>query len=216
MLQTINQIIRFLQLPVLVLLFYLAYQKWWFWKGHYRYFIWFILALIFYFIVVLFLNYGLKSKELEHYFNYLFLPTDFVLLGLYLKGVINKPKIGLVINILSVLFVFYGIYQVIWLHQGMNLAGLFIQNIYLILLSSLSFRLIFKEREDNNIRHRPDFWFVLGILLSYLTFFLYLYSTLFKIELGIQKYRFIINILADSLNTLYLLFFIKGVSLIRK
>lgn len=216
MIQNINQIIRFMQLPVLMLVLHFAIQKKSFWKSHHHYFIWFIKALIFYFIMILFLKYFLKSKLLNQYFNYFFLPTDFVLLGLFLKGVIYKPKIGFSINILSYLFVIYGICNFIWIDYNLNEIGLFIQNVYLIILSLLALKNIYIIYEGKSLYENPDYWFVIGILLSYITFFFYLFAGIFNKELNVEKYRFVINTSADILNILYFFLFIKGIKLIEK
>ncbi len=213
--QLLYQFSGYSQYVIWLIILYLAFQKRYFWKANNRFFFYYIIATIFHELASIVTSYIVESNL---FLSYISTPMDVMLLGLFLKGIIKNKSISNFINVFSILFVLFEVYNAVW-GQGFfysNSYGNFIENLYLVALSLWAYTVLFKEVDGKNIFKKPTAWFVLGILLIYATVLLsdYLYSI--SLELRNDNILYAVVIIPNFLKSAYLLLYLKGISLIEK
>lgn len=200
---------------VFIILCSRAIQKRWFWVAHYRF-------LFYYFILITLQELASTVTALlmtnNLFLTYLYTPTEFVLLGLYMNGIFKKKLLSTLIYILSLFFVFFNIYNALG-GEGLETAnnfGSIINNLYLITLAIFSFTKLFKDIGDKKLFERVDSWFVLAILLIYILCLLadYLYALVLPHKFNNWLYAILIT--QNILKSCFLIFYLKGISLILK
>lgn len=199
---------------ILIIICWMALKKVSFWKGHYSYFLAYILS-----ITILEIIYAVSAIFLKNnlFLDYIYVTLEFILLGLFLRGIIKFYWINIFILSCSVLFVLFQFFNAFW-GQGIkdyNSHGALINNTYLIFLSLLAFSLIFKKVVNKNMFNVPDTWLVLGILLIYSSIILFDY--IYSLAVSKKEHDGMLYAVLSTQNVLKSLFigcFIKGITLI--
>ncbi|MES2797393.1 MAG: hypothetical protein V4683_15585 [Bacteroidota bacterium] len=216
--QTLYEISGYIQYAIWLILLYLAFQKRWFWKAYYRFFYFYLagnVVLLFFQIIS---TYTPQFKYNNQFFGYIFTPFEFVTLGLFLKDIINEKLISKYIIFSNILFIIFNAYNAFWGegYLNPNSTGIMIENLYLIALSLWSFTVLFKEVDFQNIYSKPVSWFVLGILLYFTTSILASFVYDLAIETKNDNLLYPIVIIPNFLNSIYLMFYLKGIKLIER
>ncbi len=214
----IYQYSGYLQIAIWLVLCYKSFQKHRFWNDYYRYFYYFLFIITFLELANITTSVSKSFNNNNLFIGYFYTPCEFVLLGMFLQGVIKIRNFSLFVYASSILFIIFDIYNAFW-GQGylnLNTNGDFILNLYLIALSLWAYTALFKEVDGKKLFKRPSSWIVLSILLIYSTGILVNY--LIGISYSILHYNFLYSVLItfNLLKSCYLLLYLKGISLIEK
>jgi hypothetical protein len=192
-----------------------AIQRKWYWQKHTKYFFIFIIT-----ITVLELIYAITAVLMPNnlFLDYIYIPIEFILLGFFLQGIIKVKRLKRIVLFCSILFVGFQIYNAFW-GEGLdnfNSYGAPINSFYLIILSAWACSVSFRNSMSKSLFKTPESWFVVGILLNFSSVIIFdlLYSQAVPYKNDTLLYGILIT--QNFLKCIFILFFLKGISLIRK
>jgi hypothetical protein len=188
----------------------LAIYKMSYWKGHKFYFLTYALSMAFLEIV-----YAITALIYTNnlFLDYLYIPLEFVLLGLFLKGEIQQKRVDYVVNIASVIFIGFEIYNFFWGQgfENFNSYGAAINNVYLITLSLIAFTMLVKQKANKKLFNNPISWLVLGIFLIYSSIILGDYVYGLAVPYKDDGILYVLLTTQNIVKSMCLLAFIRGI-----
>ncbi len=199
---------------VWILIFWSAWKRKAYWTMYRRYFLLYIS-----FITVFELVYALTAVLLENnlFLDYIYITVEFTLLGLFMGGIIRVRWLNILIRIAAGLFILFQSFNAFWGEglENYNAYGALINNLFLTFLSVISLYRLFITNIGRPLYTDPIPWFVTGILLIFTSILLFDYLYAQAISYRSESVLYIIVISQNLLKTLFLFFFLRGVSIIR-
>lgn len=199
---------------ILIIVCFQAFKKYWFWKNHYRYFLYYLLIITFLEII-----YAITALILSNnlFLDYIYITIEFVLLSLFLRGIIGELWLKKVILFMAVLFTFFQIINAFWLEkiENFNSYGATVNSLYIVALSLWSLTVISKQNFKKNIFDLPVSWFVFGLLLIFSSILLFDY--LYSLAVPYKNDRLLYAVLTTQnfLKSFFIGFFLIGIRKIK-
>jgi len=199
---------------LLVILCWMMLKRNWYWKQHKFFFLIYAVSSTIFEII-----YAITALTISNnlFLDYAYTACEFIILSFFLKGVIKQKLINYFVYGACVLFSMFSLFNAFWGqgYENYNSYGVLISNLYLTFLSGLSLFILAKRNINKRLFSLPESWLVLGILLIYnsIIIFDYIYGLAVPYQNDVILYM--VLILQNFLKSFFLLFFIKGISILK-
>lgn len=199
---------------VWLIICWMMLRRKWYWKQYKAFFLAYVISVTIFEII-----YAITAIMLSNnlFLDYVYITLEFILLNFFLKGIIKLGWIDYVVYGVSILYSLFAVFNAFWGegYENYNSYGTLINSIYLTFLSGLTLFVLTKRNVNRRLFSLTESWLVLGIFLIYSSIIIFDYIYGLAVPYRDDTILYIVLITQNFLKSFFLVFYIKGITLIK-